>query len=47
MEPLHVLALVIFVSILSVAATLELLGTWRFTAYLRSLLKRRPPTGLS
>ena len=42
MEPSHVGALVVFVLLLS-AAALELFGTWRFTAYLRSVAKRRPP----
>ncbi len=39
MEPSHVVALVVFVLLLSAAAALELLGTWRFTAYLRNLAK--------
>ena len=42
MEPLHVVALVVFVLLFS-AAALELLGTWRFAAYLRNLAKKRPP----
>jgi hypothetical protein len=47
MQPLNVLALVILVSLLSVAATLELFGALRSAAYLRDLLRRQPPDELS
>ncbi len=47
MEPLNVAALVIFVSLLVSAATLEIFGLFRFTTYLRALPKRRPTTGSS
>ena len=39
---MHVVALVVFVLLLS-AAALKLLGAWRFTAYHRNLAKKRPP----
>ena len=43
METLHVEALIVFALLLFAAATLELVGTWRFTTYLRNLVKRQPP----
>lgn len=46
-EPLNLAALIILVSLLALAAALEIFGLFQFTTYLRSLLKRRPPTGSS
>ena len=43
MEPLHAVALVVFVLSLSAAAALELVGTRRFFLYLRTLVRRQPP----
>ncbi len=47
MEPLNLATFVVFVSLLTLAAALEILGLCRFTISLSGLLKRRSPTGAS